>query len=195
MKDCENRGTGEICWLEPLYVQNISFKRLNCYDCPPLYHLEYFLMCIISVCFFMSVNAFPGDLSLKYRWLMNPSRSYRNILVPGSYSLVLPVSENWMLSYRKCLMWEESQNLFLTLCFANAHMYIGATDHVQMPPPNIFISQKMIVSTAWGRMKSSSESQTIHEAGWKKVSVLRNSVLKSSFLNTWNTVQILYLLI
>lgn len=146
-----------------------------------LYHLQDFLVCIISLCYSMSITAFPRDLSLKYRWLMNPLGVMETFWILGFVVWSLP----WLTF--GCYY---TENLFSTLCLVNVHMYIRATDCVRMTP-NTFLSQKITISTMLGRTKISSESQSINEVRTIEASVLRNSVLRSACFNMWNMVQIL----
>lgn len=155
-----------------------TFHLRGCYNYSPLYHLQYLLVCIISVCFFMSINAFPRDLSLKIQMAYESFTVLEEPSTPGSYSFVCPMADKWMQSCWKCLMCEDSQNFFPTLHFPNVHVCIRATDLVWMPQ-NTLLYQKIIIATASG-MKSSSESQTVCEAGREKsVNIQRLSSWKS----------------
>lgn len=89
-----------------------TFHLRGCYNYPPLYHLQYLFVCIISMCFFMPINAFPRDLYLKIQMAQESFRVLWEPSTHGSYSFVCPMTYNWMQSCWKYLTCEDSKNLF-----------------------------------------------------------------------------------
>lgn len=91
MKHSENRGC-----LEPLYMQDISFKRLlqlsTTVPFAVFTHVHHFY-----VLFYVNY-AFPRDLSLKIQMAYVFFSVLEEPSAAGSYSFVCPMTDNWMQS-------------------------------------------------------------------------------------------------